>query len=155
MVKVGQAWRCTDCDYSSLKSSNLYRHIESKHVQTQFYTCQICNRSFKGSNSFNVHMYNSHKNIKWIIDIVKLDLNFTLFKLVDETEIQSKMQSLGGGKWQCLDCLYVSQCGNVKKHIESKHVTPQEYSCKYCGKVLWGRHALNNHQNKICSAKFQ
>ena len=62
MVKVDQAWRCADCEYSSLKSTNLYRHIESKHVQTQFYTCQICRRSFKGSNSFNVHMYRDHKN---------------------------------------------------------------------------------------------
>ena len=87
--------------------------------------------------------------------MIKAVLNFSLFVLVDETEIQSKMENLGGGKWQCLDCLYVSQCGNVKKHIESKHVIPQEYNCKYCGMVLRGRHALNNHQNKKCSSKFQ
>jgi len=59
--------------------------------------------------------------------------------------IESKMTCLGAGRWQCNDCFYVSQSCNVKKHIESKHVIPQDYPCKYCDKVLKGRHAYNNH----------
>ena len=57
MVKFGNMWQCSDCDYSSSKSSNLYRHVESKHVETQFYPCPKCGKHFKGSNSYSVHMY--------------------------------------------------------------------------------------------------
>ena len=59
--------------------------------------------------------------------------------------IEAKMVNLGGGKWQCVDCMYESQSCNVKKHIESKHMIPQEYSCRFCGKILRGKHAYNNH----------
>ena len=59
--------------------------------------------------------------------------------------LTSKMENLGGGKWKCVDCSYISQSYNIKRHIESKHIVPQEYSCKYCGKVLKGRAAYDNH----------
>ena len=67
------------------------------------------------------------------------------FFLDFHSEVRSKMESLGGGKWQCLDCLYVSQSCNVKKHIESKHLIPQDYQCRFCDKLLRGKHAYNNH----------
>ena len=55
------------------------------------------------------------------------------------------MIKLGGGKWHCADCGYSSQSCNVKKHIESKHVVPQEYLCTVCDKILLGRNAYDNH----------
>ena len=65
MVKFGNIWQCSDCDYSSSKSTNLYRHVESKHVATQFYPCPKCGKHFKGSNSYSVHMYTAHKYSFW------------------------------------------------------------------------------------------
>ena len=54
------------------------------------------------------------------------------------------MEKVQGG-WRCLDCLYTSQSSNVKKHVESKHIVPQDYPCKYCDKILKGKSAYNNH----------
>ena len=68
-----------------------------------------------------------------------------LLEYLQDQSVESKMMNLGGGKWQCTDCGYQSQSCNVKKHVESKHLVPYEYSCKYCDKVLRGRHAYNNH----------
>jgi len=62
-----------------------------------------------------------------------------------DSEIRSRMENLGSGRWQCKECFYISQSCNVKKHIESKHLIPQDYSCVHCGQVLRGRHAYNNH----------
>ena len=56
------------------------------------------------------------------------------------------MINLGGGRWQCTDCPYVSNKRyNMKKHIESKHIIPTEYTCQLCEKVVLGRSAYDSH----------
>jgi len=56
------------------------------------------------------------------------------------------MTSLGGGKWLCLECSYVSDATNVKYHLEAKHFGSQySYQCQHCETVLPNRKALNNH----------
>lgn len=57
----GGKWKCEECNYVS-KSSNVYKHIESRHVEARMYTCSVCSRVFKGINSYNVHYYTNHKN---------------------------------------------------------------------------------------------
>ena len=54
-------WKCTDCDYYSAKKSNVHKHVESKHVETQYYPCNFCGKVFKGINSYNVHLSNVHR----------------------------------------------------------------------------------------------
>merc|ERR1712059_77293 len=44
MVKSEGMWQCTECQYSTKKSSNLFEHIESRHCPSQGYTCAICNK---------------------------------------------------------------------------------------------------------------
>ena len=61
MIKCGNMWQCTDCDYSSCKTTNLFRHIESKHVETRMYGCQYCGKQFKGVNVYQTHIYTVHK----------------------------------------------------------------------------------------------
>lgn len=56
------------------------------------------------------------------------------------------MTSLGGGKWQCIECSYVLDATNVKYHLEAKHFGSQfTYQCQYCDTNLPNRKALNNH----------
>merc|ERR1712098_825641 len=54
-------WKCTDCEYFSAKKSNVYKHVESRHVETQYYPCNLCGKDFKGINSYNVHLSNVHR----------------------------------------------------------------------------------------------
>ena len=62
-----------------------------------------------------------------------------------DNDVLSKMIKLGCGEWQCTECGYSSRCGNVKKHIESKHVI-KEYHCIPCDKILFGMNAFYKHK---------
>ena len=56
------------------------------------------------------------------------------------------MINIGGGRWQCTDCPYLSNKSySMKRHIESKHVPPMEYTCQFCEKVVVGRSSYDNH----------
>jgi len=57
----GGQWQCQDCGYVA-KSTNLFYHIESKHVEGAGYLCPLCSKHFKSRNSYNVHMSTYHKN---------------------------------------------------------------------------------------------
>jgi len=59
----------------------------------------------------------------------------------------SMMSSLGGGRWQCLECGYQSKSTNVRYHIESKHVQSGGHTCAVCGEFLRTRHGLNTHMS--------
>ena len=61
MKPVGSGkWSCVKCQYESW-SSNVYNHVESKHVGNALYWCQLCQKELKGRNSFNGHMSRYHK----------------------------------------------------------------------------------------------
>ncbi|XP_023320105.1 protein tramtrack, beta isoform isoform X42 [Eurytemora carolleeae] len=57
---TGGWWRCVDCEYSSSKSSNVFDHIESKHVSV-VYTCSFCGQAHKTKASLRVHTRRFHK----------------------------------------------------------------------------------------------
>ena len=63
MVNLGQGrWMCGVCSYESKFKTNLYNHVEVKHLKYQMlYTCEYCSRSYKSRNSYNVHMSMYHK----------------------------------------------------------------------------------------------
>ena len=43
MTKIGQFWHCGDCDYSTLKKSNIKTHIEVTCVKRKKeFLAQIC-----------------------------------------------------------------------------------------------------------------
>ena len=55
-------WQCNDCGFIA-KSTNLYYHIESKHVSVSSYACEHCGKSYKSRNSYNVHMSTYHRDM--------------------------------------------------------------------------------------------
>jgi len=48
-------WECSECSYSSRKTTNMRNHIEVKHVHTPGYYCLTCSLLFRTKNSLNVH----------------------------------------------------------------------------------------------------
>jgi len=48
-------WQCSDCGYTSNKTSNLRNHIEVNHTASQGYYCQECNKFCRSKNSLNIH----------------------------------------------------------------------------------------------------
>ena len=61
MVKDPSGWYCTDCDYSTKNNSNLYEHIESRHVSHPGYACDICSKFCSTRNSLRNHKARLHK----------------------------------------------------------------------------------------------
>ena len=56
-------WRCLECNFVS-KSTNVFYHIESKHVEGAGYFCSICMKFCRTKNALNIHMSNYHKQLK-------------------------------------------------------------------------------------------
>ena len=52
-------WSCSCCGYVSKKTTNMYKHIERKHL---FLTlkCDFCQKEFSSRNDFNVHVKTCH-----------------------------------------------------------------------------------------------
>ena len=66
MIKLkeesGTLWTCTDCSYSSKNKSNVYEHVESRHVGSYGYHCQLCDKSCPSRNAFRIHNIRYHSN---------------------------------------------------------------------------------------------
>jgi len=60
MMKLEGTWQCSDCQYSTKKSSNLYEHIEAKHVQSDGHTCPICLKFCATKNALRNHNVRYH-----------------------------------------------------------------------------------------------
>jgi hypothetical protein len=76
-----------------------------------------------------------------------------LFAVLDMM-IESKMgRDHPRGSWRCVDCQYESpNKGDVRNHIEAKHVDTFGTSCDLCGVVTKTRKAMKMH--KIRQHKF-
>jgi len=84
----------------------------------------------------------SEKN--WTIGLSFIILkSFSFF----EDLIKSKMSNLGCGKWQCLECGFISKSTNVSYHIESKHIISAGYNCSVCSRFCRTRNALSTHMS--------
>jgi len=64
MTKQDGIWLCTDCDYTTKKSSNLYEHIESRHCPTAGYTCGVCAKFCPTRNAMRNHNVRYHQTSK-------------------------------------------------------------------------------------------
>ena len=56
-------WRCAICGWETKARARLWEHIESSHVQTNGYTCDICEKFCPSKNAFKVHKTRYHRNV--------------------------------------------------------------------------------------------
>ena len=52
-------WLCCECDYSHIKKTNTFRHVEAKHVVCE-YLCPICTQPNSCRNALKQHMIRLH-----------------------------------------------------------------------------------------------
>ena len=56
------------------------------------------------------------------------------------------MNDGGGYKgWQCVECGAKGIKGDMKRHVEAKHLKNTQVACNVCGKVYKNRHCLQIH----------
>jgi len=56
-------WRCAICGWETKARARLWEHIESSHIQTNGYTCDICEKFCPSKNAFKVHKTRYHRNV--------------------------------------------------------------------------------------------
>jgi hypothetical protein len=52
-------WLCCECDYSHIKKTNTFGHVEAKHVVCE-YLCPICSQPNSCRNALKQHMIRLH-----------------------------------------------------------------------------------------------
>ena len=48
-------WMCATCGWETKLRTRLWEHVESAHVATSGYTCELCNKFCPNKNSYKVH----------------------------------------------------------------------------------------------------
>ncbi|XP_023319995.1 protein abrupt isoform X29 [Eurytemora carolleeae] len=64
MIKlVDGRFQCSDCYFISSHNSTMKCHIESKHLETSGYSCNICNKFCPTRNALKCHKYRIHSKL--------------------------------------------------------------------------------------------
>ena len=62
LVKLGEGhWGCSGCEFTSNRASSVSVHVEAKHLYTEGFYCNICNKHCPTRNSLNIHKFRYHK----------------------------------------------------------------------------------------------
>ena len=53
-------WGCSECDFVTKYQATLTNHVEAKHLQSDGYSCQYCNKFCPTKNALKCHIYQRH-----------------------------------------------------------------------------------------------
>ena len=97
MWKQDGIWACTDCDYTSKNNSNVYEHIEGKHVSNPGYICLLYNKICSIRKALRCHKYRNHKNTNmFLLKVVE----YALYVTKHQRKIQRFMNILSQSMWK-------------------------------------------------------
>lgn len=54
-------WQCVSCGWESKFRARLWEHIESVHVKTSGYSCEICEKFCPSKNAYKIHKSRYHR----------------------------------------------------------------------------------------------
>ena len=134
MERVDKMWSCLACQYQSNRKTNLFEHVEAKHIQSTGYNCQDCGTFCKTYSAYRSHVKRLHPKaqaINWYLD----DLELVLMSLVVHN----------GDCWSCNQC---GKTAKTKQHIKAHaetHVPGLSHVCVYCNKTFKTSNTLQNH----------
>lgn len=63
MQKIGGLWQCVTCGWETKLRARLWEHVEANHVQTNGYSCPICEKFCPSKNALKVHKSRNHRNV--------------------------------------------------------------------------------------------
>ena len=58
---VENMWKCSYCDYSSVKKCNTESHVEAMHLQTSGFVCPYCQMICSTRKALSSHIGRRHK----------------------------------------------------------------------------------------------
>ena len=63
MQKCEGYWQCTACGWQTKFKTRLYEHVEAKHVETNGYTCPICQKFCPTQKALKIHRSKYHRHV--------------------------------------------------------------------------------------------
>ncbi|XP_029633148.1 claspin [Octopus sinensis] len=146
-VDVNGCYKCTECDYCTVKKVNWYKH-RKKHLGLRPHSCIKCN--YKATTSSNLKR---HMAIHADLREYKCNQCSHYFRQKIHLERHMKYKH-EEKKIRCPLCTYV--CANenpdLKIHIKRRHVTSestdgamQAFTCGECGLVTMSKKDLKQH----------
>uniref|UniRef100_A0A3B3ZMB4 C2H2-type domain-containing protein n=1 Tax=Periophthalmus magnuspinnatus TaxID=409849 RepID=A0A3B3ZMB4_9GOBI len=117
--------------------------IEPPTKKEQFYTCNICNRSYRHAGSLLNHK-NTHKTGHYNCSFCSKPFS-NLLALRNHTRIHTQKR-----KYACLTCGKAFRVASVLYNHQKIHSGgASRFSCPNCGKGFRGRAGLQRHQYKV------
>ncbi|KAL1517639.1 hypothetical protein ABEB36_001377 [Hypothenemus hampei] len=110
--------KCEFCGKGFFCSGSLRLHVNSKHTGKSNFVCDICNRACYDKTALKNHMEKHRPEYKTKSKVI--------CKLCNQ---------------QFLDEKY------LKIHLKSKHMSDNGFVCDLCGKKLYSKSGLKDHQN--------
>ena len=77
MEKVQNVWKCKACSYENTRKTNVFEHVEAKHVESSGYSYNICGQFCKTISAYKGHFKRNHRN--WSFFILIYAINDTKF----------------------------------------------------------------------------
>ena len=67
MIKEGNVsggfwWRCLDCGHISRSKTDVAKHVEAKHIESEGFSCYYCGKFCPSKNALQSHISRMHRH---------------------------------------------------------------------------------------------
>lgn len=136
--------KCPHCDNQYVNRPSFVAHL-NRHAGIKPFECQICNKTFHGSNLLRTHMFSHSKTNKFAC--TDCDKVFRFPHYLSQHRRTHNPPTL----YKCNECDYTNVfLHNFKNHMR-KHTGVYRFTCDLCGKgfnrkSLFALHQRNYHK---------
>jgi KRAB domain-containing zinc finger protein len=139
--------KCKECEYAAPSHVVLKRHINSMHLVTKYYKCDLCDMKFSRTDVLGGHVRRVHVK-RGEVDVsnwIKCEHCDFLAPTVKGLNVHVGLVHPGKNK-QCLHCSFTGT--KLKGHFKSMHRTQNSHDCKLCDFKGPRKDYLQRHMKK-------
>ena len=136
---------CQICNKELTKESYNV-HMRIIHMDNKEVTCDMCQKTFKGSYYLNQHKQSQHSGKPK--KVFKCEVCASVFTL--KSNLQMHMGTHNGTVLKCPECDKVfSRNSDLRTHIRFIHEQERKWKCDKCGKRFRAEPMLKTHVNAV------
>ena len=152
------------CEYINCKFATNNRTIFRRHSVGHI-ICEYCHQTFEHISLLKTHVKQNHDDAEIGDAKLSTSQHHTVPAEMDNLDEQiNSMIELGDNRiiWEtgkrrtviCKMCGKEDERGNLRKHIESVHISGASYPCTMCGKISRSRGGFRTHIWRIHHQKI-
>jgi hypothetical protein len=140
-----ESLKCNQCDYTTIRSDNLSRHIHLKHSDTiEVFYCDYCYSGFTTMYSKERHMRNHCDYIKNSQNVIKNSQNPTTNSQNPTTNSQNPTTNSQNP---------TTNSQNPTTNSQNVVTRENEKQCIYCNKLISNKYNRSRHEEKCKKVK--